>query len=424
MNYGYLIGVLLHGALVLLTLTAPRRPRSLAHLGYRVAAAYNEVPFLFLYLLLASTIQTLAEGSFNSAADRVALSLGILVMAGLVLIVWRGARARPLVEQALEEGLGRDWRQELDPETASRLRNGPPLANVLFWPFVLRPRNVERVANISYGPAGRAHLLDLYRHASRPEGAPVLVYFHGGGYRSGRKSFEARALLFRLASQGWVTISANYRLRPDADFFDHLADAKRVIAWVREHGQEYGADISTLYLSGSSAGGHMSSIAALTQNDPRYQPGFEEADTSVTGVMSLYGWYGGYYGMGGAGSEVGPLGHDSREAPPFFIAHGVNDSLATVETARRFVEHLREGSREPVVYAELPGAQHSFDLFHSLRFSAVVDGAEAFAAWVDRRRQDAAVPSVPTAAESMVSRSGSTGTNTVTSQAMATMKST
>lgn len=142
MNYGYLIGVLLHGALVLLTLTAPRRPRSLAHLGYRVAAAYNEVPFLFLYLLLASTIQTLAEGSFNSAADRVALSLGILVMAGLVLIVWRGARARPLVEQALEEGLGRDWRQELDPETASRLRNGPPLANVLFWPFVLRPRNV------------------------------------------------------------------------------------------------------------------------------------------------------------------------------------------------------------------------------------------------------------------------------------------
>jgi hypothetical protein len=47
-----------------------------------------------------------------------------------------------------------------------------------------------------------------------------------------------------------------------------------------------------------------------------------------------------------------------------------------------FVSHLRAGSRSPVVFAELPHGQHSFDLFHSLRFSAVVDGIEAFAAWV------------------------------------------
>ena len=40
----------------------------------------------------------------------------------------------------------------------------------------------------------------------------------------------------------------------------------------------------------------------------------------------------------------------------------------------------------PVVYAELPGAQHTFDLFHSLRFESVVDGIEAFAAWVRSRR--------------------------------------
>jgi hypothetical protein len=44
-----------------------------------------------------------------------------------------------------------------------------------------------------------------------------------------------------------------------------------------------------------------------------------------------------------------------------------------------------------VVYAELPGAQHAFDLFHSLRFEAVVDGIEAFAAWV-RSRQRAQQP--------------------------------
>ena len=252
-------------------------------------------------------------------------------------------------------------------------------------PLVLRPSRVERTRSIRYGDAGRANLLDVYRHRSHPTHAPVLVSFHGGGYYGGHKSVEARALLFRLASQGWVTISANYRLRPHAGFFDHLLDVKKVIAWVRRHGHEFGADPSTLVLSGGSAGGHLSSIAALTQNDPKYQPGFEEADTSVTAVVSLYGWYGGYYEMGGPETEVGPLGHPAHEAPPFLIAHGEKDSLAWIETARRFEAHLRAASPNPVVFAELPHGQHAFALFHSFRFSAVVDGVEAFTAWVRSR---------------------------------------
>ena len=58
------------------------------------------------------------------------------------------------------------------------------------------------------------------------------------------------------------------------------------------------------------------------------------------------------------------------------------------EDTRRFVERLRRASSDPVVYAELPGAQHGFDLFHSIRFETVVDGIEAFTAWV--RSSDAA----------------------------------
>ena len=64
------------------------------------------------------------------------------------------------------------------------------------------------------------NLLDLYRHRSRPSGCPTLVYLHGGAFRSGRKNREARPLLYRLASQGWVCISANYRLSPAARFPD------------------------------------------------------------------------------------------------------------------------------------------------------------------------------------------------------------
>ncbi len=251
-------------------------------------------------------------------------------------------------------------------------------------PFVFRRRDVERIANISYGDAGRANLLDVYRRRSAPSDGPTLVYFHGGAFRSGRKNREARPLLYRLASQGWVCVSANYRLRP-ATFPDHLIDVKKVIAWVREHGREYGADPDVLFAAGSSAGAHLASTAALTANDPQLQPGFEHADTSVSAVVCLYGYYG---STRTAGRPSSPLDYLERDAPPFFVVHGERDTLVLVEDARRFVDALRNSSSEPVVYAELPGAQHTFDLFHSIRFESVVDAVEAFAAWVRSPRHD------------------------------------
>jgi hypothetical protein len=172
-------------------------------------------------------------------------------------------------------------------------------------PFVLRPASVRACRDLAYGTAGRHNRLDLYHHRSRPRDAPVLIHFHGGGFSGGRKSVESRALLFRLASRGWVTISANYRLRPEAGLHDHLIDVKKVLAWVAEHGPEYGADPSKRFVSGGSAGGTLACLAALTQNQASYQPGFEDADTSVTGAISLSGWYGGYYEMGGPESEYG-----------------------------------------------------------------------------------------------------------------------
>jgi hypothetical protein len=53
-----------------------------------------------------------------------------------------------------------------------------------------------------------------------------------------------------------------------------------------------------------------------------------------------------------------------------------------VETARLFAERRRAGTAAPVVYAELPGAQHGFDRFHSIRFERLVDAMQDFAAWV------------------------------------------
>lgn len=363
--YGYLITVVLLAVGTLFALAAPRRPRPLAMLSFYIAVVLGELPFLALAWLLADTVLALVQGDLASpAAAGTAVVALVGLGVGLGLMIWRGRQALPAVRRAMG---------------AVPVSRRLPYGRILFRPFFRRHRAVERIPGRSYGPAGRRNLLDLYRHRSRPTGAPVLVHLHGGGYTGGRKNSQSLPLLYRLSAQGWVCVSANYRLRPRATFHDHLVDAKKVIAWVRENGPAYGADPDRIVLAGSSAGAHLAALAALTADDPAFQPGFEHVDTSVAAVIGLGGYYGPYYD---ADSRTSPLAHVRPDAPPFFLVHGDHDTVVPVETARLFAERLRGRSAQPVVYAELPGGQHAFDLFHSPRFEAVINAIDAFTAHV------------------------------------------
>ena len=81
-----------------------------------------------------------------------------------------------------------------------------------------------------------------------------------------------------------------------------------------------------------------------------------------------------------------PIAHICHDAPPFFVLHGRNDSLIPVEQARSFTARLREVSREPVVYAELPCAQHAFEIFGSPRAAHAAVAVEQFLAEVYAKR--------------------------------------
>ena len=207
---------------------------------------------------------------------------------------------------------------------------------------------------------------------------PILIHFHGGAFRMGRKNRDGRPLVNRLTRRGWLCISADYRIGRRVAFPDPLIDAKRVIAWARAHAHQYGADPEQVYVAGSSAGAHLAATAALTVGDPAYQPGFESADTSVAAAICCYG----YYGPTDDSGASSPHDHIGGTPPPFLVVHGALDTVAIVEDARDFVAALRAVSTRPVVSAELPGGQHNFDLFHSIRCEAVIDAVETFTAAV------------------------------------------
>ncbi len=112
---------------------------------------------------------------------------------------------------------------------------------------------------------------------------------HGGGWVLGFKDRQGQLLMRQMAKAGWVCCNVDYRLSPMATFPDHLVDVKKAIAWIREHSDELGVDPDFLAVTGGSAGGHLTALAALTAGDPGLQPGFEDADTSVQAAVPFYG---------------------------------------------------------------------------------------------------------------------------------------
>ncbi|HYN95140.1 MAG TPA: alpha/beta hydrolase [Pilimelia sp.] len=365
---GYVLSVAL---LAFCTATAVIGPRPAhttpSYWSFWATLLINELPFLALYALTANSVLAFVQGDLTSPGGLVAFAVTVLTAGGLAVLIRRALTTGAALRRAFADDAGIELAQ---------VRR--PWAQILLFPFVVRPRHVVRVGNLAYGDAGRRHLLDVYHRRDRPTGRPVLVYFHGGGFRTGHKRQGSRALFHHLAAQGWVCVSANYRLAPAHHFPDAHIDAKRVIAWVRSHIADHGGDPRTVIVSGASAGAHLASMIGLTPGDPAFQPGFETADTSVAAVIGFGGFYGRVQGPGS--SPVDRL----RDAPPFLVLHGDKDSLTLVEDTREFVARLRAVSTRPVVYAELPGAGHAFGLCYSLRFSEVIEAVTAFGAWLLR----------------------------------------
>jgi acetyl esterase/lipase len=320
-------------------------------------------------------------------------------------------RADAPLSAALDSGLGADRRRD---STGLWCVPAPSGATAKI-PGLLRMLRIYRDyahdADISYGPYGGANRLDIWRRADLDRGgrAPVLLQVPGGAWITGNKRGQAHPLMSHLADLGWICAAINYRHSPRNTWPDHIVDVKRAIAWVKAHIAEYGGDPDFIAITGGSAGGHLSSLAALTANDPQFQPGFEDADTGVQAAVPFYGVYDFTRTDGALHPDMMPMveaqvfkrrladvpasyqsastvTHVRPDAPPFFVLHGRNDSLIPVEQARDFVARLRQVSTRPVVYAELPYAQHGFDILGSIRAAHAAVAVEQFLAEIYRSR--------------------------------------
>ncbi|QFS89334.1 Carboxylesterase NlhH [Mycobacterium sp. THAF192] len=353
------------------------------------------------------------RGDFRGVRGRIALLLTAVAWALLWLIHRRNVASQPYFEDPLRAALGADYQAISEKAQSDRRRRriGVPPNDVI------RRRYVTKLDTVQYGPHGAVNMADIWRRSDLPRDgkAPVLLQVPGGAWSIGMRRPQAYPLLSHLADHGWVCVSIDYRVSPRHTWPDHIVDVKRALAWIKERIGEYGGDPDFVAITGGSAGGHLSSLVALTADDPQFQPGFEDADTSVVAAVPIYGRYDWVSARGSGRKEfiaflqkfvtkkpivqhhqlyvdASPLYRVRADAPPFFILHGQDDSIIPVQEGREFADALREVSTAPVVYAEIPHAQHAFDFYYgSPRAHYTAQAVEEFLSWVAataRRRAD------------------------------------
>ncbi|WP_245891871.1 MULTISPECIES: alpha/beta hydrolase [Devosia] len=198
---------------------------------------------------------------------------------------------------------------------------------------------------IAYADGARTKL-DVYAPEERGAPAPVVFFIYGGGWSRGERGeyeFVGRA----LASRGFVTVIADYRLYPEVRYPDFLEDGARALRWVQDNIANYGGDPNRLFLAGHSAGAYNAVMQAL---DPAFRAeyGVTMPILAVAALSGPYDFYPFEYNevrdvFGEAPNPQGtqPINLITAEAPPMYLATGTTDPIVRVQNTERFAERLR-----------------------------------------------------------------------------------
>ena len=223
--------------------------------------------------------------------------------------------------------------------------------------------------------------LDLYLpETDREEGKPpLIVYVHGGAWRSGsRDSVPIRA----MTEHGFAIASVDYRLSPQAEFPANVHDIKAAIRFLRAKANDYGYNATRISIVGSSAGGHLAALVGVTNGNKELEGtvgDFLDQSSDVQAIVSFYGAsnltsilsQSTPHGLkvrtpaldlllGGSPEEkvdlarlASPVFHVDRNDPPLLLVHGDQDPQMPINQS-----HELKGAYKKV------GALVRFDVVH------------------------------------------------------------
>jgi acetyl esterase/lipase len=251
-----------------------------------------------------------------------------------------------------------------------------------------------RLMDVAYGtdPSQRMDIWypTLWNHAP----CPVVLMLHGGAFQHGDKFEDTTEPMLRGLDRGYVVVSANYQLAPQATYPTPILDGKRILHYLRAHAAELGIDPNRIAVWGFSSGSWLVSMLALTAGEAEFSIGSPYSER-VQAVIDWCGPCGNFVemdpsirisGIGRAdhsdphspestfmGAPINeipeqcaaacPINHIKADAPPVLIVHGDADPVVPIDQSQRFYEALRQAGCEVELHTE-PGKGHHGDYWY------------------------------------------------------------
>ena len=152
-----------------------------------------------------------------------------------------------------------------------------------------RPVYAVQLQTLKYAsPDGVDLLLDLYFPQGAPQPLPLIVFLHGGGWSQGTRTTGPDFKRF-FAQDGIAIAAIDYRLTPAVTFPKNAEDVKTAVRWLRANAATYNLDPRRIGLWGTSAGGHLATLAAVTRGGLFEGEGNLEQSSAVQCVLDAYG---------------------------------------------------------------------------------------------------------------------------------------
>jgi acetyl esterase/lipase len=271
-------------------------------------------------------------------------------------------------------------------------------------PGGMPPANTVGIKNkfldIAYASKSPAQKLDMYLPATGNGPFPVIVSIHGGAFKGGDKGDGQVNAMLEGLKRGYAVVSINYRLSGEAIFPAQIQDVKAAIRFVWANAAQYKLNPDKIATWGGSAGGHLAAMAGTTGDVPDFDDVTLGNANQSSRVQAVVDWFGpiqfdqmdAQFRVSGKGTpdhdaanspeselvgkqitqaadlvkRASPATYISKNDPPFFIEHGLEDQLVPTEQSKNFyAELLKILGNERVTLTLLPGTRHGGPQFET-----------------------------------------------------------
>ena len=346
------------------------------------------------FIFLANTIilVKMKRGKWSRKKFRRVALTGLIVSVSLLSPFLMSNFNAITAETNFSEAFGQNWQQEIPTET-----NGYFLQtsfSTAGYYLGTPPKDCSVIENVLFYDNESIKLyFDVYMPLMRGAGLPgqnsTLIRIHGGGWVSGDKGGSNMAQMNKyFAAQGYIVFDIQYGLydpsigaldlntpynnRGDFNIDDMVRHIGEFTKYLSENGQLYGANLDSVFISGSSSGGNLASAAGLALASGDYSNLFGQ-NITIKGIIPFYPSNGQmvYFGIDGSEEFKNPDKLIESDSPPCLIFQGTHDVLNYFGISRNFrATYLARGNGNCAIIWMLLGG-HSSDFYFSGHYNQI-----------------------------------------------------